>query len=435
MNEYPEFVKRKLLSIIDDMSTHVNDFVRTPGKDFVRSRTLDFKTLVKFILSAGSNTLASELLQFFSFENTPTVSAFVQQRSKLLPEAFEYIFHEFNKTMEVTPKLFHDYRILAVDGSDLTLPFNPNEPENIRTKDHCNYLHLHTLYDVCTRYYTDAVITSGSKFAEAEVAVDMVKRIDEKYPVILLADRGYETYNLFAHVEERLFDYVIRVKDFNSNGILAGIDFPSAEEFDITRKVIITRHTTGPAAVNRKLYKIKSKDKRFDFVPDLNSPDYEMEIRFVRFKIDNEKHIVIATSLEKDNFPVELLKELYHLRWGIETSYRETKWVLGAVSCHSKKSDSIKQELFAHLIMYNFSMHITMRVDPEKKKRKRKYPVQINFTQAIKICLQFFRCISKLQTFDVEATILKYTLPVRTGRTVPRKAVSPSVVSFNYRLT
>ena len=33
MNEYPEFVKRKLLSIIDDMSTHTNDFVRTPGKD------------------------------------------------------------------------------------------------------------------------------------------------------------------------------------------------------------------------------------------------------------------------------------------------------------------------------------------------------------------------------------------------------------------
>ena len=84
--------------------------------------------------------------------------------------------------------------------------------------------------------------------------------------------------------------------------------------------------------------------------------------------------------------------------------------------------------------MYNFSMYITMPIKPQKKKRKSKYPVQINYTQAIKICLQFFRCISKLQTFDVEATILKYTLPVRNGRTIPRKAVSPSVESFNYRL-
>ena len=66
------------------------------------------------------------------------------------------------------------------------------------------------------------------------MAADMVKQLDEKYPVILLADRGYETYNLFAHVEERLFDYVIRIKDFNSNGILSGIDFPDEDEFDIT---------------------------------------------------------------------------------------------------------------------------------------------------------------------------------------------------------
>lgn len=434
MNEYPEFVKNKLLSIIDFMSEHVCDFVRNPGRDFVRCRSLDFKTMVKFILSAGSNTLASELLRFFSFENTPSVSAFVQQREKLLPEAFQYLFHEFNKVMDVAPTLFHEYRLLAVDGSDLALPFNPKEPENMRYKDHCNFLHLHTLYDVCSKCYVDAVITPGSKYIEADMAADMVKQLDEKYPVILLADRGYETYNLFAHVEERLFDYVIRIKDFNSNGILSGIDFPDEDEFDITRRIVLTRHSTGPAAVNKKVYKHKSREKRFDFLPDLTSPDYEMNIRFVRFKVDHEKYVALATSLESSSFSVELLKELYHLRWGIETSYREAKWVLGMVACHSKKSDSIKQEIFAHLIMYNFSMYITMPIKPEKKKRKSKYPVQINYTQAIKICLQFFRCISKLQTFDVEATILKYTLPVRNGRTVPRKVVSPSVESFNYRL-
>lgn len=435
MSEYPKFVKDKLLSVIDSMADHINDFVRNPERDFIRCRMLDFKTMIKFILSAGSNTLASELLNFFSFENTPSVSAFVQQREKLLPKAFQYLFHEFNRVMDVTPTLFHDYRILAVDGSDLTIPFNPVETENIRDDEHCNFLHLHTLYDVCSKVYVDAVITSGTKYCERDIAADMVQRLSEKYPVILLADRGYETYNIFAHVEERLFDYVIRIKDFNSNGILSGIDFPDTEEFDITRKIVLTRHSTGPALINRKVYKFKAKGKRFDFLPDLDSPDYELEIRFVRLKIDNDKYIVLATSLESNSFSVELLKELYHLRWGIETSYRETKWVLGMASCHSKKADSIKQEIFAHLTMYNFSMYITMRIKPEKKKRKRKYPMQINYTQAIKICLQFFRSCSKLQTFDVEATILKYTLPVRNSRTVPRKAVSPCVESFNYRLS
>lgn len=435
MNKYPEFVKQKLLGVIDSMSDNINDFVRTPGKDFVRSRTLDFKTLMKFILSAGSNTLASELLNFFSFESTPTVSAFVQQREKLLPEAFQYLFHEFNRVMDIVPTLFYGYRVLAVDGSDLTLPFNSKESENIRTKDHCNFLHLHTLYDIGSKCYVDAVITPGTKYVEREIAVEMVQRIEEKYPVILIADRGYESYNLFAHIEERLFDYVIRVKDFDSNGILSGVDFPNTDEFDITRKIIITRRATGPAAVNRKLYKCKSKEKRFDFVTDTKSPDYEMEIRFVRFKIEENKYVVLATSLENDSFSVELLKELYHMRWGIETSFRETKWVLGMASCHSKKSDNIKQEVFAHLVMYNFSMYITMQLKPRTTKRKSKHKTQINFTQSIKICLQFFRYTSKQQAFDVEATILKYTLPVRNGRSVPRKTISASVESFNYRLS
>ena len=39
-------------------------------------------------------------------------------------------------------------------------------------------------------------------------ACELVDRISEKHPVIIMADRGYENYNLFVHIEERLFDYV-----------------------------------------------------------------------------------------------------------------------------------------------------------------------------------------------------------------------------------
>ena len=38
--------------------------------------------------------MSKELLDFFDFnKNTPSVSAFTQQRSKVLPEAFEYLFN------------------------------------------------------------------------------------------------------------------------------------------------------------------------------------------------------------------------------------------------------------------------------------------------------------------------------------------------------
>lgn len=36
---------------------------------------------------------------------------------------------------------------------------------------------------------------------------------------IFIADRGYENYNIFAHVEHKGMYYLIRVKDITSNGI------------------------------------------------------------------------------------------------------------------------------------------------------------------------------------------------------------------------
>lgn len=115
------------------------------------------------------------------------------------------------------------------------------------------------MYDVCNKRFIDAVVQKGLKENECGAACDLVDRVIERYPAIIMADRGYENYNLFAHVEERLFDYVIRVKDRNSNGMLSGMDLPESEEFDITKQVVITRHSTGPAAINPKKYKYFSK--------------------------------------------------------------------------------------------------------------------------------------------------------------------------------
>lgn len=107
---------------------------------------------------------------------------------------------------------------------------------------------INTLYDLCSKYYVDAQISKN----EPGTAADMVKHITDKYPVILVADRGYESYNLFANVEERLFDYVIRIKNNVAAGILSGLELPDEDEFDIEKNIVITRHGTGPAMVNRK---------------------------------------------------------------------------------------------------------------------------------------------------------------------------------------
>lgn len=62
--------------------------------------------------------------------------------------------------------------------------------------------------------------------------------------VILLADRGYENYNIFAHAIEKGWKFAIRVKDKNSNGIASGLNLPPNDEFDIDITQIFSRKNT-----------------------------------------------------------------------------------------------------------------------------------------------------------------------------------------------
>lgn len=119
--------------------------------------------------------------------------------------------------------------------------------------------------------------------------------------------------------------------------MLSGIELPELDEFDITKQIVITRHSTGPAAINRKKYKYFSKDNRFDYIENSKSPDCKLTIRFVRFKLTNDSYKVLPTSLPEDLFTVEELKEIYKQRWGIETGFREVKYILGLTVFHSKQ--------------------------------------------------------------------------------------------------
>ena len=175
--------------------------------------------------------------------------------------------------------------------------------------------------------------------------------------------------------------------------MLSGMDLPDTETFDVTKRIVITRHSTGPAAINPKKYKYFTKQSRFDFIENSKAPDYEMTIRFVRFKITDDTYESIATSLSEDRFGVEEIKEIYRKRWAIETGFREVKYILGLRAVHSKQENSILQEIYARLVMYNFSMAITLNtpISIKDKEKDLKHHLQVNFTQATKIWWHFFK--------------------------------------------
>ena len=88
---FAEYVKNRLLSLIQEMASLPWLFVKNPAADFSRRRKLDFASTIQFILSMENGGLKNELLDYFRFSvDTPSASAFNQQRSKLLPETFPF---------------------------------------------------------------------------------------------------------------------------------------------------------------------------------------------------------------------------------------------------------------------------------------------------------------------------------------------------------
>ena len=165
---------------------------------------------------------------------------------------------------------------------------------------------------------------------------------------------------------------------------------------------------------------------------DWDFGDYEdLKLRVVRFKISDNSYETIFTSLPRNKFSIEDIKTLYGMRWGIETSFRELKYIIGLTNLHSKKDNFVRQEIFAKLTMYNFCERI-ISAAIVKQDDGRKYKYQINYTMGMQICLDFYR--SLINSDDVYILILKYTEAIREGRQDKRKLRAKSFISFTYRV-
>jgi hypothetical protein len=91
------------------------------------------------------------------------------------------------------------------------------------------------------------------------------------------------------------------------------------------------------------------------------------------------------------------------------------------------------QEIYASLIMYNFSMLITENILIDDDKHN-DYRYKINYATAIHICIAFFRC-NNVSPSHLEKIIARNKCPVRPDRNVVRKTRYHSAIPFNYRLS
>jgi hypothetical protein len=427
MRNYPRFLRKRLLSKIHQLE--LSECVKNPEKDFTRKRKLPFAAVVQQLVSMGGNTLYKELLEAYGFQKeVATSSAFVQQRCKVLPTAFSQLLRNFSLSpMEV--KRYKGYRLLAVDGSDLTIPADSQDVETLQKNQYTtfNLLHLNVLYDLTNRVYLDAELQPLRKKDERQALRNMVDRSPITANVIVLADRGYESYNCFDHISKKGWNYIIRVKDVRSSGILSGLSLPDGV-FDVVVHRLLTRRQT--LETKSELYRFMPKNQVFDALPVGSKETYPFSFRVVRFMLDNGDFACVITNLY-DVSPAQL-KALYSKRWGIETSFRTLKYTIGLVNFHAKKRELIAQEVFARLVMYNFCEMITAHVVISQPSGK--YVYRANFTVAVHICRRYLRPWGNAPPLDVEALISRNITPIKPNRMFARCSHTKSGTCFIYRI-
>lgn len=406
---------------------------RIGGKSFSRKSTLTAETVIRLLISAEGGSLA-KILHDAGIQ--ATASALSQRRAQIPPEVFRSVFKNFNSSC-TDGDLFRGYKLLAVDGTAVNLPRNSKSPsfvQNDGIPNGVNQLHVTPLYDILNRTFADVIIQPEPKKDEISALVEMLKRNTFAQKTLIIADRGFESYNLIAHILEKPnTDFLIRIKQSRS-AMREVAKLPLCElDCDISF-TITTTQTNADKKSGYVFLQVPKKSKagsktrrgRWDFP----SP-YPMKLRVCRFLLDNGEFETVTTSLPR-SFSLDDIRELYHLRWGVETAFRDWKYTLGLVNLHGKSDAFAEQEIYASLTAFNFASRVCNEVVVRQPKNG-VYAYKVNFKMAVMLCKEHLRT-PNTDGETLLKEIARYTVPIRPNRQDERNLKVKGFAGFVYRV-
>ncbi|MCR4586148.1 MAG: IS4 family transposase [Lachnospiraceae bacterium] len=433
----------QLYKCISDVVDHIHDYTLSPS-DFTRSRKLPAAELIRFLLNMEGNSLSAEIFNSFpEIKSRMTASAFVQQRTKLKPEALKELLSQYNSSMK-SPKTFNGLRLYAIDGSDFCTPFNKESKwcitdhyfrkDGQEIKGAC-LLHGNFLYDLLNKQYINVCETRDERGA----AIKLINEIEDPKHSLTIMDRGYFGFNMIEHCNRSGGYYIMRVpvNAFKELGSLPNDICDDNMEIKVSTKSYPFCNTYGYHKINtrkrsNKDYSENTANTRWDF-----EDTCVIKTRVCKFRIndpDTGKEVweVLATNLPRNQFPLQEMKRLYWRRWGIETSFRSLKYALGAINFHSRKDEFILQELYAHLIMFNAVSRAAAELPSTISDTGRVY--EVDFKMAVYVFRMYFRSYNKAPPDDMYADMTRYRHLIKKGKHSKRLIKPKSAVYFMYRV-
>jgi hypothetical protein len=317
-------------------------------------------------------TISLELHDFFSYIGKGlkdsilkvTSSAFTQQRKKLSPDVFAtmtlLLTDEFYCDNDERVKLWEGHRLLAIDGSKITLPYTEKLKQEFGCAKNQNQTddviqgRVSVLYDVLNEMAIDAVLTTPEQ-GEITLAHGHIKQI--KAHDLLILDRGYPSFHLAFDILGEGADFLFRCKlEFNN----------------ITKAFIESGQTESLVEISPK------QNGSFKGLP--YKPTDQIMVRLIRIPLESGEIELLMTSLtDAEKYPTSLFKKLYFKRWGIETFYNRIKNILALENFSGLSSLAIQQDFHCAMFICNAQSLIIDEAQPRLKEncagRKLEYKI------------------------------------------------------------
>lgn len=418
-------MKKEALQIIEIIKNEINsiDFMdksKNNKQDFTRNRKLIFSSLIFFMLNSVRGTLQKELTNFMelitgSYDKIKGISksAFSQSRSKLNPEAFIHLNNILTREFYTNNdyQTWKGFRLLAIDGSTLQLPYSTVLGEYF---GYCETIIGKTFqiarishsYDLLNNIIIDSKIAPiiQGEYTLVKQHLKIAQQND-----LIIFDRGYGAVWLFYCLILKKANFVVRLQ---KNFIKEANDF-----WDSKQNSEIIEINDCPTASKIQLNKLGMEFKPF-------------KLRLVKVILDNGEIEILATSLLDENkYPTSIFKDLYFMRWGIETNYNHLKNQVEIENFSGLTIHAIEQDFYANMLMVNFQSLIIKdakeEMDNENKNYKYAYKINRNLSFAymkdrfVKILLSkdsnYFEQLKEL--FKVEP------IPIRNGRKFKRHLI------------
>lgn len=150
-------------------------------------------------------------------------------------------------------------------------------------------------------------------------------------------------------------------------------------------------------------------------------------MRLVTVRLEGGKSEMLATNLPREQFPEEDFREIYHMRWQIETAYETLKDRLQLENFTGTKPILLEQDIYSTIYVSNLAEDIICDIEEQNEqhlKQDYKHTMQIN--RSISIGLLKSDLIYIILESDIEVKtrlmqqlydeISKNVVPIRPDR-------------------